>query len=109
MASLSLGAKKMRRLKVLISVYACEPDKGSEPGVGWNWVKQIARFHEVWAITRANNRDPIERELAKQPMPNVRWVYFDLPKWSRFWKKGPRGVHLYYYLWQIGAYFKGKH
>ena len=98
-----------QRLKVLASVYACEPDKGSEPGVGWNWVKQIARFHEVWAITRANNRDSIERELAKQPMPNVRWIYFDLPKWSRFWKKGSRGVHLYYYLWQIGAYFKGKH
>jgi glycosyltransferase involved in cell wall biosynthesis len=98
----------MQRLKVLASVYACEPEKGSEPGVGWNWVKQIARFHEVWAITRANNRDPIERELAKQPMLNVRWVYFDLPRWTRFWKKGRRGVHLYYYLWQIGAYLKGK-
>ena len=97
-----------QRLKVLASVYACEPDKGSEPGVGWNWVKQIARFHEVWAITRENNRDPIERGLAKQPMSNIRWVYFDLPRWTRFWKRGPRGVHLYYYLWQIGAYFQGK-
>ncbi len=97
-----------QRLKVLASVYACEPDKGSEPGVGWNWVKQIARFHEVWAITRGNNRDPIERGLAKQPIPNVRWVYFDLPRWTRFWKKGRHGVHLYYYLWQIGVYFLGK-
>jgi glycosyltransferase involved in cell wall biosynthesis len=30
-------------------------------------------------------------------------VYFDLPRWARFWKRGRRGVHLYYYLWQIGA------
>jgi glycosyltransferase involved in cell wall biosynthesis len=37
-------------------------------------------------------------------MPNVRWVYFDLPPWLSFWKRGQRGVHLYYYLWQIGAY-----
>jgi len=72
-------------------------------------VKQIARFHEVWAITRANNRDSIERDLAKGPIPNVHWIYFDLPRWSCFWKKGTRGVHLYYYLWQVGAYLTGKH
>ena len=95
-----------RRLKVLLSAYACEPGKGSEPGVGWNWAKQITRFHDVWIITRANNKDPIERALTNEPMPNVHWVYFDLPRWLRFWKKRQRGIQLYYYLWQIGAYFK---
>ncbi|ROR35148.1 glycosyltransferase family 4 protein [Inmirania thermothiophila] len=93
-------------MKVLISAYACEPGKGSEPGVGWNWVRQSARLaEEVWVITRANNREAIEKALAEEPLPNVRWVYFDLPRWARFWKKGQRGVHLYYYLWQIGNYF----
>ncbi len=95
----------MKKLKVLLSAYACEPGKGSEPGVGWNWVKQIARFAEVWVITRANNREVIEEALKENPLPNVHWVYFDLPPWARFWKKGQRGVHLYYYLWQIGIYF----
>jgi glycosyltransferase involved in cell wall biosynthesis len=98
----------MKRLKVLVSAYACEPGKGSEQEVGWKWVGQIARFHEAWVITRANNREPIERALAKEPLPNVHWIYFDLPWWARFWKKGQRGVHLYYYLWQVGAYFTGK-
>lgn len=97
-----------KRFKVLVSAYACEPGKGSEPGVGWNWMRQIARFHEVWVITRANNRPPIERKFEKKAMRNVHWVYFDLPRWARFWKKGQRAVHLYYYLWQIGAYFVGK-
>jgi glycosyltransferase involved in cell wall biosynthesis len=92
-------------LRILISAYACEPEKGSEPAVGWNWVLQISRFHEVWVITRKNNREPIEKALATKPLPNVHWVYFDLPRWARFWKKMQRGVHLYYYLWQIGAYF----
>jgi len=73
--------------------------------VGWNWVRQIARFHEVWVITRANNREPIEKALAEEPLPNVHWVYFDLPRWARFWKKGGRGVRAYYRLWQLGAYF----
>jgi glycosyltransferase involved in cell wall biosynthesis len=95
-------------LRVLVSAYACEPGKGSEPGCGWNWVQQIARFHEAWVITRANNRQTIDEALAQDPMPRVHWVYFDLPRWARFWKKGRRGIHLYYYLWQLGAYFVGR-
>ncbi len=96
------------RLKVLVSAYACEPGKGSEPGVGWNWVRQIARLHEVWVITRANNRTPIETALAKEPLSNAHFVYFDLPRRLCFWKKGRRGIHLYYYLWQLGAYVVAK-
>ena len=92
-------------LRVLLSAYACEPEKGSEPAVGWNWLRQVARFHEVWVITRANNRDSIETALANEPIPNSHWVFFDLPLWARFWKKGERGHRPYYYLWQIGAYF----
>ncbi|RKX69978.1 glycosyltransferase family 1 protein [candidate division WOR-3 bacterium] len=92
-------------MNILLSAYACEPNKGSEPGIGWNWVKEISRYHEVWVITRANNRKVIEEALRKEPMPNVHWIYYDLPKWLRFWKKGQRGIHLYYYLWQIGIYF----
>ncbi len=91
-------------LKVLLSAYSCEPGRGSEPGVGWDWMRQIARYHDVWVITRANNRDAIERALAREPMPNVHWAYFDLPRYARFFKRGARGVALYYYLWQAGIY-----
>lgn len=92
-------------MRVLLSAYACEPGKGSEPAVGWMWVQQIARFHEVWVITRANNRESVVNALAKEPLPNVHWVYFDLPHWARFWKRKQRGVHIYYYLWQLAIYF----
>jgi glycosyltransferase involved in cell wall biosynthesis len=95
-------------MRILVSAYACEPGEGSEPGVGWNQVRQIARFHDVWVVTRSNNRGVIDKALAKNPMLNVRWVYFDLPRWARFWKKGRRGVHAYYYMWQAGAYFKAR-
>lgn len=100
--------KEQKRIRVLVSAYACEPYRGSEPGVGWNWAKQIAKFADVWVITRANNKEVIENELNKNPEPNLHFIYIDLPKWMRFWKKGQRGVHLYYYLWQFAAYFKAK-
>jgi glycosyltransferase involved in cell wall biosynthesis len=91
-------------VKILISAYACEPDKGSESAVGWGWVLQAARRHDVWVITRSANEPDILAYLARSPLPNVHWIYHDLPRWSRFWKRRRRGLHPYYYLWQIGAF-----
>lgn len=95
-------------MKVLISAYACEPNKGSEPGVGWNWAKQIAWFAETHVITRANNRNAIEEELRKSPIPNLYFHYYDLPKWVSIWKKRRQCFRFYYFLWQIGIYFIAK-
>jgi len=94
-------------LRVLVSAYACEPGKGSEAGVGWNWVCQAARFHDVWAITREKNRAAIESSLAAEPLPSVHWVYYDPPDWARLGRKTPRGYD-YYFLWQLGAYLVAK-
>jgi len=91
------------RLKVLLSAYACEPGAGSEPGVGWNLARYLAEHHEVWVLTRANNRELIEAELARNPIRGLHFVYHDLPSWARSWKRGQRGVQLYYYLWQLTA------
>jgi glycosyltransferase involved in cell wall biosynthesis len=97
-------------MKVLLSAYACEPHQGSEPGVGWNMARTLARRHEVWVLTRANNRLSIERELARlgaregAPGNRLHFVYYDLSPWARWWKRGKRGVQPYYYLWQLGVY-----
>lgn len=96
-------AVRVTRLKVLISAYACEPGKGSEPGVGWSVAREMARYHDVWVLTRANNRKPIEDELLRHPIGGLQFAYYDLPNWIRWWKSGPRGVQFYYYLWQFGA------
>ena len=95
----------MTSLRVLVSAYACEPGKGSEPGVGWNFARGMAARHQVWVLTRANNRLPIEAELARNPVGGLRFVYVELPASLRWWKRGSRGIQLYYYLWQVWAYF----
>ena len=69
------------RLKVLMSAYACEPGRGSEPEVGWQWAFQMARFHEVTVVTRANNRAVIDRALADYPGAKPEFIYYDLPAW----------------------------
>lgn len=84
--------------------YACEPLKGSEPGAGWMWARMLARHAEVSVVTRANNRDAIEAVLPQTPEGDrMRFEYVDLPRrWTR-WKKGQRGIRLYYLLWQRAA------
>src|SRR6266851_8896447 len=94
-----------RRLKVLMSAYACEPHKGSEPEVGWQWALQMARFHDVTVLTRANNRLSIEAELAllagRQPLP--KFVYHDRSGALLDLKFRSRTIKWYYLLWQRSA------
>ncbi len=90
-----------------MSAYACEPNKGSEPADGWNWALQMSRWHEVWVLTRANNRPGVEREPLAGEREHLHWVYHDLPRWMSFWKRGSRGIQAYYYLWQMTAWGVG--
>ena len=93
-----------RRLRVLVSAYACEPYRGSEPGLGWNVACELAAQHDVWVITRANNRASIEAALAREsPARAPNFVYLDLPPWARRLKRLPGGVLVYYHYWQRAA------
>ena len=87
--------------KIFVSAYACEPGLGSEIGVGWHWVLEMSRYFELWVLTRESNRPTIEPWIAMHPVySGIHFLYFDLPKWARFWKKGLRGVRTYYNIWQ---------
>lgn len=94
-------------MKVLISAYSCEPGKGSEREVGWNVVREVAKHHQVWVLTRPDeSKDAIESELAHRPIPNLKFVYFTLPFWQDSLRWGQSGaMQIHYYLWQIQAYF----
>ena len=89
-------------MNVLILAYACEPLKGSEPGVGWNLSVELSKLHKVTVLTRRNNRQVIEGYMAEHPMGNIRFVYHDLPdRWM--WIKKMTGVQAYYLLWNLTA------
>jgi glycosyltransferase involved in cell wall biosynthesis len=83
-----------------MSAYACEPGKGSEPGAGWAWTRAAAFNHDVWVMTRENNRNAIEEALLLEPNLRLTPVYLDLPNWARWWKRGGFALRIYYVLWQ---------
>ena len=88
--------------KIFVSGYACEPGLGSEIGVGWHWVLEMSKYFELWVLTRESNRHTIEPWIAEHPeYSGIHFLYYDWPRWARFWKKGLRGVRTYYNIWQI--------
>jgi glycosyltransferase involved in cell wall biosynthesis len=111
--SLTSEGSKERKLKLLVCVYACllesgSPVSGGEATLGWSLVRQLARFHDVWALTATSNRAGIEAELQRQPVSNLRFHYVDLRGWARPLLRFPGGLQLYAYIWQLRVYFAAR-
>lgn len=102
----SAPSEAPRRLKVLLSAYACEPGKGSEPEAGWQWAIRMARRHDVTVVTRANNAPAIEAALRTLTGPKPSFIFFDLPLFLRRHKSSPSATKIYYVLWQIALRWK---
>jgi glycosyltransferase involved in cell wall biosynthesis len=93
-------------MRVLISAYACEPGRGSEPGAGWAWARAAAERHEVWLLTRTDFAASIERTLAAEPglRKHLHLVPLDLPAWLVQRRRGEVGDRWYYPMWQVAAW-----
>ena len=90
-------------MRILLSAYACEPGRGSEPGVGWGWVTELANMgHRLCVVTRSDNRVAVERDPLAHA-ENVAFLYYDLPPSLLRCRNLPLGKRLYYVLWQWGA------
>lgn len=61
-----------RRLNILVSCYACDPELGSEPGMGGNWVLQLARHHDLWVLTEANRFAPALTRYLDRHCPELK-------------------------------------
>jgi glycosyltransferase involved in cell wall biosynthesis len=58
------------RMKVLLSLFSCEPGKGSEPEVGYRVLLAAAARHDVWALTSATGMPRLEAALRGHPDRN---------------------------------------
>ncbi|WP_179318036.1 glycosyltransferase family 4 protein [Winogradskyella helgolandensis] len=87
---------------ILVSAYACEPLKGSEQGVGWNWVLQMAKKNYLHVITRANNQELIEAHVPQDLLENITFHYYDTNHFIKRFKNKAKGLYFYYFFWQLG-------
>ncbi|MBP3962401.1 glycosyltransferase family 4 protein [Paenibacillus lignilyticus] len=91
-------------MNLLLSAYACRPNMGSEPAVGWNWVEELSKYHDLWVLTNYTNQRDIESYKASHPeaLKNVTFIYVRVNRafWYKEWKRFER---MYYYLWQKKA------
>ena len=53
-------------VRVIINSYTCCPNMGSEPGMGWNWIINLAKYCEVYVISEGEFRPQIEAWMAEQ-------------------------------------------
>jgi glycosyltransferase involved in cell wall biosynthesis len=86
-------------MKLLISAYGCEPNRGSEYAVGWNWTIEAHRLgHEVCVLAHPIHRDAIAAAVREDAALNeIRWVFPEPDYWSPKWWRS------YYLLWQKAA------
>lgn len=98
-------------LKILINAYACSPNMGSEPGMAWNWVSNLAKFCELYIITEGEFRDKIEEVVPTlEQGKNMHFYYNPVTDEIRkmCWNQGDWRFYKYYREWQWKTYLMAK-
>ena len=96
-----------KKLKILVSAYACAPNKGSEPGMGWNFVMGLSNFHELHVIVEKRKwEQPILEYLKVYPelKANISFYFIDKKRNKRLRKIWPPSYYWFYKKWQKEAY-----
>lgn len=98
-------------LKILINAYACSPGMGSEPGMAWNWVSNLAKFCELYIITEGEFREKIEEVVPTlEQGKNMHFYYNPVSDEIRkmCWNQGDWRFYKYYREWQWKTYLMAK-
>lgn len=89
-------------MKVLLSVFECNPYRGSDSYVGWSYVKNMSKLNDVYALTRADNKEDIEQYLSSDSELS-RKVHFIYIERSPFFSDCLYKINRY--LGFLGSYF----
>ena len=98
-------------MKILINAYACSPGMGSEPGMAWNWVSNLAKFCELYIITEGEFRDRIEEVVPTlEQGKNMHFYYNPVSEEIRkmCWNQGDWRFYKYYKECQWKTYLLAK-
>ena len=85
-----------KRLRVLVGAYAISPNRGSEPGIGWNVCTRLARHHDLTVLcapqvpgSTADNFQDNCRAYFQQhgPIPGLSLQFVESPLLARLFQR----------------------
>ena len=94
-------------ISVLLNAYACSPHMGSEQGMSWNWIKNLANYCKVFVVTEGEYQDKIEAAVRELPQKeNIVFYYNPVSEKVRkiCWNQGDWRFYYYYNVWQKKTY-----
>lgn len=95
-----------KRYKILINCYCCSPYRGSEPGMGWNFIINLAKFHELHVITEKVKWKPeVEKYFKEFPeqQENITFHFISKKRGRLLRKIWPPSYYWFYKKWQEKA------
>ena len=98
-------------MKLLISAYACAPNRGSEHSCGWNWTSEVTRLgHEATVLASPAHRTAILAATQQDPaLQRIRWLFPEVASWPLQQGKEPGWERTYNLLWQREALGSHRH
>jgi glycosyltransferase involved in cell wall biosynthesis len=87
------------RPRVLVIAYACEPDRGSEPGAGWGLVKAASTFARCTVVVGPEHAAALERWLSEHPEATPEALVVAEPRWAQLATGGRFRRFLLYLAW----------
>src|SRR4051794_39576739 len=89
-------------MKILILAYAAEPGAGSEPGVGWAWIRAASDLGEVTAVVNASHAASLRTIIAEQQL-SVRVVDLSSGPLERISSFAGKRQYLHYFGWLVSC------
>ena len=88
----------MKKTPVIISAYTCCPNRGSEPGNGWNWIMNY-RKNENRVVVLTSNKYKAEILAQEIDPEEVNFIFLDTPLSLRSLKIPVVGLYFHYFFW----------
>ena len=94
-------------LNYLLSAYSVKPYAGSEPGLGWYWLKELVKHkYKIFLVTESEFEKELDDWIKKENIKNIEVLYVSIGKLGRrlCWDQGSWIFYLFYRIWQFKAF-----
>ena len=100
------------KFNYLLSAYSVKPYAGSEPGLGWYWLKELVKQkYKVFLVTESEFQKELDDWIKNENIENIEILYVSIGKLGRrlCWNQGSWIFYLFYRVWQFKAFLISLH